>query len=465
MSTNLLEAQKAYRDRSIRLAMITSIISKMGTIVLRLVSIPIAIRLLGMDLFGVYAVITMAVGMIDMMHVGIGPALTREITNAVANGDRRREKRIFVTGVLMSVILTLIAAVIAAVLLIWLPIPVLFGEKFAPLSEVMHRAAWIGLGIISIEMVCIVFEKVRDGYMETRYNNAWGAFGNILGAVSLIIGIWFFPTIEFLLLSINGSIAIAKLGNSIHFLMKRNYLIPRLRLFRKDLVKPLAGQSVRFSITYILSAMVEYNLMAFLIGRFVGPEAVGVYNVMITVHFSLTGIIVMFTNPYWPALMDAFARKDHSWIENSSRKGRLGVLAFALLTGVGLVLVGPWALPLWAGEELKTSVPHSFTLDSHCLLTFSGYFAIHVWRHLNQILALGVGQVKAVSRVVILETSLVCAFAIPILYWSRDLSAVYLTMTIVIACVSGWIFPSIFKTHRREILINDNDPVLSEEPA
>ena len=98
MSADLQEAQKAYRDRSIRLAMITSVISKLGTIVLRLVSIPIAIRLLGMDLFGVYAVITMAVGMIDMMHVGIGPALTKEITNAVATGNRRREKRIFVTG-------------------------------------------------------------------------------------------------------------------------------------------------------------------------------------------------------------------------------------------------------------------------------------------------------------------------------------------------------------------------------
>ena len=44
--------------------MITSLISKFGTIILRLVSIPIALRLLGIDQFGVYAAITMAVAMI-----------------------------------------------------------------------------------------------------------------------------------------------------------------------------------------------------------------------------------------------------------------------------------------------------------------------------------------------------------------------------------------------------------------
>ncbi len=412
------EEQKAYRNRSIRLAMVTSIISKMGTIVLRLVSIPIAIRLLGMDLFGVYATITMAVGIIDIMHVGIGPALTKEIANSIAGGDRRREKRIFVTGVLISTVLTIIAAAVAAIVLINFPISAIFGEKFAPLSEVMSRAVWIGLAIISIEMICVVFEKARDGYMETRYNNSWGAGGNILAAAGLLIGIWFFPTIEFLLIAINGSIALAKLGNTIHFLIQRPYLIPRPRFFRKKLVRPLAVDGFQFSITYILSAMVEYNLMAFMIGRVVGPEAVGVFNVMITVHFSLTGVILMFTNPYWPALMDAHARKDHNWIENSSRKGRLGITGYALLCGMGLVLVGPWGLPLWASDELNTAVPTSFEITWSVLLAFSGYFALHIWRHFNLILALGVGEIRSASRVIASEAFLVCILAIPALYWS-----------------------------------------------
>jgi O-antigen/teichoic acid export membrane protein len=222
------DANAAHRDRSLRLAVITSLISKAGTIVLRLISIPIAIHLLGMELFGVYTAITMAVGMIDMLHIGIVPALTKALSKAVAKNDREAERTVFATSILLSAGLTLLAGFAAACLLGTVPIASLFGKDFGPLSETMLKAAWLGLAIIVVEMVCLPFEMGRDGYQETRYTNSWGAAGNLLGALALLVGIWFFPTIEFLLIAVNGSIAFAKLGNTCHLLAQRPYLIPRL---------------------------------------------------------------------------------------------------------------------------------------------------------------------------------------------------------------------------------------------
>ena len=118
----------AQRDRSLRLAVMTSLISKVGTIVLRLVSIPIAVHLLGMELFGVYAAITMAVGLIDMLHIGIGPALTKALSIAIARNDRETEKTVFGTSILLSIGLTFFAAVAAITLLLKVPIPTRFGE-------------------------------------------------------------------------------------------------------------------------------------------------------------------------------------------------------------------------------------------------------------------------------------------------------------------------------------------------
>ena len=82
MSDSAPESNADHRDRSIKLAVVTSLLSKSGTIILRLVSIPIAIRILGLDLFGVYTAITMAVGLIDMLHIGIG---------VLSNGARNQE--------------------------------------------------------------------------------------------------------------------------------------------------------------------------------------------------------------------------------------------------------------------------------------------------------------------------------------------------------------------------------------
>ncbi len=449
----------AHRDRSLRLAVITSLISKVGPIVLRLVSIPIAIHLLGMELFGVYTAITMAVGMIDMMHIGIGPALTKSLTRAVTRGDRELEKTVFATSILLSIGFTLLAATAALLLLFNVPIPTLFGKDFAPVSETMFRAALLGLLIIQVEMVCIPFEMGRDGYQETRFTNAWGAAGNVFGALTLLIGIWFFPTIEFLLIAVNGSIALAKLGNTCHLLIQRPYLFPRFQLFRRKLVPSLAKDGIRFSVTYILAAAVEYNLMAFLIGRHLGPEAVGVYNVMITVHFSLTGLVGMVTKPYWPALMDAFERRDTDWISHTSNRLRLGGLGFSLLSGIGLIVVGPILLPLWAGEEFYSGVDEHVRMDRLALFAFSIYFVAHIWRHINQTLALGIGWIGPVSRVVVAEAAFLISVTSFILFHEGTLTTIYLAMAGSIALFSGWLFPYFFGQGKRDATRLEEDAV------
>lgn len=465
LSESTPDGTAAHRDRSLRLAVITSLISKVGTIVLRLVSIPIAIHLLGMELFGVYTAITMAVGMIDMMHIGIGPALTKALSKAVARGDRETERTVFGTSILLSVGLTLIAASAALMLLLNVPIPTLFGSEFAPVADTMFNAALLGLLIIQIEMICIPFEMGRDGYQETRYTNAWGAAGNVAGALTLLAGIWFFPTIEFLLLAVNGSIALAKLGNTCHLLIQRPYLFPRLSLFRKKLVAGLATDGVRFSITYILAAAVEYNVMAFLIGRHVGPEAVGIYNVMITVHFSLAGLVGMITKPYWPALMDAFERQDTPWIIRTSNRLRLGGLGFSFLAGIGLVALGPIVLKLWAGDEFYTSVSENFQMDRVALLAFSAYFMMHIWRHINQTLALGIGWISPVAKVVVAEALFLIGVASFTLLHEGNIATIYLVMAGSIALFSGWLFPLFFRKGRGDEEVTKEDFVVEPDAA
>ncbi|HRQ90550.1 MAG TPA: hypothetical protein PLA50_17275, partial [Bacteroidia bacterium] len=430
---------------SLRLAVITSLISKVGTIVLRLVSIPIAVHLLGMEMFGVYTAITMTVGLIDLLHIGIGPALTKELAQAIARGDREQERTVFGTSILLSIGLTCVAAILATLILLNVPIPDLFGDRFEPVKDEMFRAALLGLVIIQVEMLCIPFEMARDGYQETRFTNTWGAAGNVFGALTLLAGIWFFPTIEFLLIAVNGSIALAKLGNTCHLLWQRPYLFPRLSLFRKSLIPDLAKDGARFSVTYILAAATEYNLMAFLIGHHVGPAAVGVYNVMITVHFSLTGLVCMVTKPYWPALMDACERQDYGWISKSCRRLRLGGVGFALLAGIGLVAVGPWLLPFWAGDEFYTAVGESFRMDRVALLAFAAYFLLHIWRHVNQTLALGVGAISPVTKVVMLEAVVLVAGAGYALYTESGIATIYFVMAGAIAACSGWLFPRFFR--------------------
>jgi O-antigen/teichoic acid export membrane protein len=169
---------------------------------------------------------------------------------------------------------------------------------------------------------------------------------------------------------------------------------------------------------------------------------------MITVHFSLTGLVGMITKPYWPALMDAFERRDLPWIVRSSNRLRLGGLSFALFAASGLIALGPWGLPLWAGEEFHTSVPEAFLMDRLALIAFAAYFVVHIWRHINQTLALGVGRVSPVARVVVAEALVLVSAASFVLYHEGGIGTIYLSMAASIALLSGWLFPFFFHRGR-----------------
>ena len=177
-----MSAEKNHRNRSIKTAVLTSILSKFGTLMLRIISIPVAIRVLGMEQFGVYATILVAVQMMVVLHVGIGPALTQKLSKASLENDKEKEARLFSTSMIISFVFTFVIALVLW-LAVWnVPVAELFGDKYGPFAESMRRACLIGIVIIGVELVCLVAERARDGYMETRYTNSWGAGGNFLAA-------------------------------------------------------------------------------------------------------------------------------------------------------------------------------------------------------------------------------------------------------------------------------------------
>jgi hypothetical protein len=188
---------------------------------------------------------------------------------------------------------------------------------------------------------------------------------------------------------------------------------------------------------------------------------------MITVHFSLSGLVGMFTKPYWPALMDAFERQDTPWIIRTSNRLRMGGLGFAFLAGIGLVALGPIVLKMWAGEEFYTSVSENFQMDRVALLAFAAYFMVHIWRHINQTLALGIGWISPVAKVVVAEAIFLISVTSFTLLHEGSIGTMYLAMAGSIALFSGWLFPLFFRRGRgdgaispEEFLVEPEAPIL-----
>lgn len=117
--------------------------------------------------------------------------------------------------------------------------------------------------------------------------------------------------------------------------------------------------------------------------------------------------------------------------------------AFGLAATAGMVALGPWAFPLWVGSE--------FNLDRLGLAAFGAYFTLHLWRLVNQVFLLGLGEVNFSVRVVAVESLAVLTAAAVVLHLGIGLAGVYLAIAACLAGISAWIYPLKLRSHMRKL--------------
>ncbi|MGJ8725824.1 MAG: lipopolysaccharide biosynthesis protein [Roseibacillus sp.] len=420
------------RNRAITSAVFTSLASKVGTVVLQFVSIPIAYRALGEEMFGLYATIAVSIGTIILFQIGIGPALTHGISRALTAKDKLLEKQYFSTSWFLLVLLTLIGGLVAALVLSFVPLTFFFGDKYAGLESKLLPGLWLALGIVLLEFILSHTERAREGFLQVHINNLFGAAGNILGAITIAIGIHFFQTIEFLILAIFGTRALVRIANTIYLFIQRPDLFPKISLFEKPLAREMLSDGFAFTVSQSLTGIIEINGCGLLVARFGGPIAVGHFQILMQLSTLMLGIIIMFTTPTWPAVVDAFTRRDFDWVKRVTKRLWLLVGGYCGAVVIGLPLVGSFVLPLIFGPE--------FQVTWQVLLAFALYFSISSWGHTNNALLIGVGLVKRAAVFSLLETSILLIPAALGIYFF-GLPGLFTGMAIAMVAITGWLFP------------------------
>lgn len=421
------------RNRSIGLAVATSFVSKAGTILLQLLSIPLAVRVLGREEFGLYTTVNLTLATISLLQVGVGPALTHGLSQARVAGDEKRLRELGSTAFFLMMGIAVLAGGLLATILISVPLPSLFGTEYSGKEDALRPALWVGLLLFLLLFVLNLTERVREGYLEVASNNLWGAAGNVMAAMFVAVGVWFVPEVWFLVVAVHGAMVIAKLGNTATLWARHPLMRPSLSALRGGVARHLFSDGVAFSTCCLVTGIIEYNFCGWLVGRSGGPAAVALYGVFISLTVMQLGFVVMLSTPTWPAVAEALARGDKPWAARAGRKLYLFGSGFALCSAGGLVLLGPWVLPLWLGGE--------FSGISRWLLAAYGlYFVAHVWRHLNHAMMIGTGQVNKLVRIQLIESLLVALLGYYALQ-NGGVGAMLCTMGIVILSLTGAFLP------------------------
>ena len=421
------------RNRSIRLAVVTSFLSKAGTILLQLLSIPIAVRVLGREEFGLYTTVNLTLSTVALLQVGVGPALTHGLTRARAAGDESRQRELGSTAFFLMAGIALLAGLALAAVLLAVPLSSIYGDAFAGKESALRPALWTGLALFLMLFVLNLTERIREGHLEVASNNLWGAAGNVMAALFVGVGVWWIPQVWYLVVAVHGAMVLAKLFNTITLWRKHPLMLPSLKSFRLGEARHLFSDGMAFSTCCLITGIVEYNLCGWMVGRAGGPADIALYGVFISLTIMQLGFVVMLSTPTWPAVAEALARGDLAWARKAARRLYGFGSGFAICSALGLVIVGPWVLSLWLGGEFAN-------IERPLLACYGLYFVAHVWRHLNHALMIGTGQVSKLVGIQLFESAVVAVLGWAALHFG-GVSALLATMGIVILALTGTVLP------------------------
>lgn len=358
---------------------------KGGSIVISLLFIPLSIRFLGEDKYGIWLTLFSFIAWFNFLDFGLGHGLRNYLTKAIAQGDISLAKRYISTAynsILFIAILLIVLFFFIQQFIDWqliFKIPKQDLSSFLSLLKIVILSFFINL---VLKLIDILFFSILKP--------------SIPGMLQFINSLFSFIVIYIMLLNGNKSLInygatvvgiqtiIFLITNLIVFNYSYKSIRPVFFYFEKNIAKNIFGLGGKFFLIQV-AAIILYSTDNMIITQLFSPKDVTVYNIAFKYFGLITMTSTLFLYPLWSAITDAEESNDKLWIRKMIKKSLLLVTALSILS-ICMYFFSDIFYSLWVGDSIK--VPSSLSLVMSFYVISSIFLQVFTM-YLN-----GVGKVK-----------------------------------------------------------------------
>jgi O-antigen/teichoic acid export membrane protein len=325
------------------------------TIVAGIVTVPIAIRYLGVEQYGLFVTVTALAGLVGWSDFGIGNGVLTLISRAGGEGDR--EVAVRIVSAATFVLLGIAGALALVFALVYTKIP--WADALNVTSPDARAAAGPAVAVfIAFTLAAIplgVAQRAQFGFQEGFIASMFAAAGTLAGVAGLLAAIALGASLPWLVAAVAAGPVIALALNSVWlFGHQRPWLRPRRDAWDRRVAAAVVRTGSLFLVLQVAIA-VAYESDSLIIARILGVENVPVFSVSFKL-FMVPAIVLAFVfTPLWPAFGDAFARLDYPWARRTLVRSVLTAVAVGVGAGVILVAFGAPIVSVWAGSDVAPS--------------------------------------------------------------------------------------------------------------
>jgi O-antigen/teichoic acid export membrane protein len=409
------------RYRRASLTTVASLIQKLLTVVISLVSVPLTVHYLGHERYGVWLTISSLLVWIAISDFGLaGNALLNVLSQADGNDDRISAQEYASSAVWA---LSAVAAVFAIAVIASLPF--ISWSAVFHVSAVPHRelnlACALTLGFFVISLPLSVQYSIYSAYQDGFLSNICGMAMNVSSLIALVIVTRFHGGLPELVLALSGTrTALAFVNCYYMFFIRYRWLMPVPSAVRWYCVQRLFKLGTKYLLVH-LGSLGMYQSQPMIITQILGPSAVVIFVVAQKIVTLPMDVIFLATAPFVPAFGEAKARNDWKWIRGAFRKLTLISVAVGLPILLTIALSAKWLIRIWAGAA---AVP-----DTSLILWLSLYNLLGVTLMATGQLLTGVERVNPLALSIVLTAIAIIGFGIVACY-SFGLSGVAMAMAL-----------------------------------
>jgi O-antigen/teichoic acid export membrane protein len=349
------------REKNLVKHIVLNLLYKGGGVIITLLMVPLSIKYLGKENYGIWITLFSGVAMFSFFNFGLGHGLRNYLTQAIANNNLVKAKKyisvaynaIFFIGIVLAIFFFWVFEYIN-----WQAIFKVkkdYLDTFLILIKIVSMSFFIGM---TLKLINILFFAYLKPSMAGLVD-----FIDKVVAIALLYTLFVFDQKSLLLYGsaiVGAQFIVLLLANIVLFSTKYKEIKPLFFYFDKNIASDIFGLGLGFFIIQI-AAVILYATDNFIILQLFSPEHVTDYNIA----HKYFGIFVMISSlaltPLWSEITHAKELGELKWIKKIINKSVIMVALFSLMV-VLFYFISEYVYILWIGDEVTISKLLSFVM-------------------------------------------------------------------------------------------------------
>lgn len=430
---------RRHRQRRMNLAWSTSLLSKIITIGVQVLALPLVYRALGEGGYAAYAAVTASASMLSVFNLGIGGSLVTPLTEAIARQDKREQAVLVQAGLGPLVIACVVGAAIVIPTVALLPLSTLFGRVGATGSWDLRVAAVIAVSMTLATIPLNAVGYLRQAYQEMHLTNLLGTGFNALLLIALLVAARRTTALSVFV----AIVLLIPLGystlNFVLLMVQRPFLLRKQKRIGWEEKRRLLVDGIRF-LSAAFAPAFFFQWPVYWIARTQPVSTSSLFAICIQAIILPLGFVYGFMQPLWSSTADALAKADHHWIDGQIRKGRALIVAVGGCAFFMYLFFGERVLHIWLRKPV--------TLDWQVRGLMGAYILLAMWEQYHFYIALGFGRLREATEAQF-QRAIVFGLAVPLLTVIGGVRALWIGMCCSILFWTAWRLPSILQRESR----------------